>query len=237
MHHSLVDWHEAKVPDHRVLEGFHVRLEALDAVRHGDDLWRHFHGTNSDPNQWDYMFSGPFVSQSDFDAYLKRITKSDDLLLYAVIDITSGEAQGFLAFRRIIPAHGNLEIGPVNFGAAMRRSVRSTEAVYLLIEEAFALGYRRVEWKCNNENERSKRTAERFGFRFEGLFRQHFVFKGRNRDTAYFSILDNEWPALKAAFVRWLADDNFDDQGRQIQTLAALRRVDTTDTHYKKSET
>uniref|UniRef100_A0A914W9V8 N-acetyltransferase domain-containing protein n=1 Tax=Plectus sambesii TaxID=2011161 RepID=A0A914W9V8_9BILA len=223
---SLANWQGAKAPDHhRVLEGRYVRLEALDPARHGDDLWRQFQGPGSDTKLWDYMSYGPFPNRADFDAFLSKNAESADPLFYAVVDVATGEAQGELSYLRIAPAHGNIEIGHVAFGASMQRSVKSTEAVYLMAEEAFALGNRRLEWKCNNENDRSKRAAERFGFLFEGVFRQHMVVKGCNRDTAWYSILDGEWPKVRSAFVKWLADDNFDEHGRQKHSLSALREA------------
>lgn len=140
-----------------------------------------------------------------------------------MIDRLSGKALGLLSYLNITPAHGSIEIGHVCFGRAMQRSVQASETIYLLARYAFELGNRRLEWKCDNLNLRSKRAAERFGFSHEGLFRQHQVRKGRNRDTAWFSIIDPEWPAVQRAFERWLSAENFDAQGQQLQRLQALR--------------
>ena len=139
-----------------------------------------------------------------------------------MIDRASGEVQGILSLMSIVPSQGRIEIGHVTFGAPMQRSPKSTEAIYLLARHSFDLGYRRLEWKCNNDNARSKYAAERLGFSFEGVFRQHMVVKGQNRDTAWYSILDSEWPAIGAGFERWLSDENQTDSG-QVKTLAQCR--------------
>ncbi|MNM46890.1 hypothetical protein D3C81_578470 [compost metagenome] len=139
-----------------------------------------------------------------------------------MIDRASGEVQGLLSLMSIVPAQGRIEIGHVTFGAPMQRSPKSTEAVYLLAKESFALGYRRLEWKCNNGNARSKYAAERLGFSFEGVFRQHMVVKGQNRDTAWYSILDSEWPAIGAGFEKWLSDENQTGSG-QVKSLVECR--------------
>ncbi|HWT70357.1 MAG TPA: GNAT family protein, partial [Pseudomonas sp.] len=154
--------------------------------------------------------------------WLNNHAAQSDPYFFSVIDRASGEVQGILSLMSIVPAQGRIEIGHVTFGAPMQRSPKSTEAVYLLAKESFALGYRRLEWKCNNGNARSKYAAERLGFSFEGVFRQHMVVKGQNRDTAWYSILDSEWPAIGAGFERWLSDENQTGSG-QVKTLAECR--------------
>ncbi|SER96990.1 Protein N-acetyltransferase, RimJ/RimL family [Pseudomonas sp. NFACC02] len=219
---NLEHWQSAKLPDTRTLEGRFIRLEKLDAARHADGLWQALEGPGADPKLWDYLAVGPFTERGAFDDYLAGLHTSTDPWFYAVVDQETGALDGFLSLMSIVPAQGRIEIGHVTFGASMQRTPKSTEAVYLLAKESFALGNRRLEWKCNADNARSMRAAERFGFRFEGIFRQHMVVKGKNRNTAWFSILDSEWPTLEKAFKAWLAVDNFRD-GQQINTLEHFR--------------
>ena len=157
-----------------------------------------------------------------FDTWLNGHAAASDPYFFTVIDRASGQAQGLISLMSIVPAQGRIEIGHVTFGAPMQRSPKSTEAVYLLAKEAFALGYRRLEWKCNNANARSRYAAERLGFSFEGVFRQHMVAKGQNRDTAWFSILDGEWPVIAKGFEQWLSDENQSGAG-QLKSLAECR--------------
>ncbi|MCO6056021.1 GNAT family N-acetyltransferase [Pseudomonas sp. MOB-449] len=221
--HDLSHWQPRPAPTQAPLPGRFVRLEALDTARHGDDLWKALQGP--DPALWDYLPYGPFASREPFDAWLAGNAASRDPLFYTVIDLASGRALGVLSYLRIAPKDGCIEIGHIAFGKAMQRTPGSTEAVWLLARHAFDdLGYRRLEWKCNAANARSMRAAERLGFSYEGLFRQHMIVKGQNRDTAWFSIIDGEWPKCREAFERWLAVDNFDGEGRQRHSLEALRR-------------
>lgn len=220
-----LNWQPVSSPVHQPLDGQYVRLEPLGSARHGDDLWQALQGPDSDPALWDYLPYGPFNERAAFDAWLNGHAASRDPLFFSVIDLVSGLAVGLLSYLRIAPKDGCIEIGHIAFGRAMQRSPASTEAVYLLAKLALStLGYRRLEWKCNAANARSMRAAKRLGFSYEGLFRQHMVIKGRNRDTAWFSILDSEWPACNTAFERWLAADNFDAEGRQQQPLEDLRQ-------------
>lgn len=219
---DLENWQPAKLPDTRTLQGRFIRLEKLNAARHGDGLWDALEGPAADRKLWDYLFVGPFPERGAFDDYLAGLEVSTDPWFYTVIDQQTGTIHGFLGLMSIFPSAGRIEIGHVTFGASMQRTPKATEAVYLLARESFALGNRRLEWKCNANNARSKRAAERFGFSFEGTFRQHSVFKGQNRDTAWYSIIDSEWPAIQQAFEAWLAVDNFQD-GEQIRTLEQLR--------------
>lgn len=222
MSDTLMHWQPAALPDAKTLEGRFIRLEKLDPARHADDLWLVLNGPDSDPKLWDYLPYGPFNEREAFDAWLQRHASDTDPWFYSVVDQNTGVTEGVISLMSIVAAHGRIEIGHVTFGARMQRTPKGTEAIYLLAREAFALGYRRLEWKCNANNARSKRAADRFGFSYEGLFRQHMVVKGVNRDTAWYSILDNEWSALQKAFEAWLAVDNFKD-GQQIKGLEAFR--------------
>ena len=148
---------------------------------------------------------------------------SDGPLFFAVVDVASDRPSGMASFLRMTAEHGVIEIGHIWFGATLQRTPAATEAIYLLARRAFDLGYRRLEWKCNARNDRSRRAAERFGFAYEGIFRQHLVVKGRNRDTAWYAMLDGEWPVARAAFERWMAPENFNPAGRQIASLQELR--------------
>lgn len=217
-------WKALKAPSAETMEGRFIRLEKLVPARHGDDLWEVLQGSMSDQKMWDYLPYGPFHDREAFDMWLDGYAISNDPLGFCVVDKTSGQAQGILSLMSIVPAHGRVEIGHVAFSAAMQRTPKGTEAVYLLAKLSFELGYRRLEWKCNNANERSKRAALRFGFTPEGVFRQHMVVKDQNRDTAWFAILDNEWPAIEKAFAAWLAEENQLSTG-QKQTLEEIRRV------------
>jgi RimJ/RimL family protein N-acetyltransferase len=202
-------------PARRALTGDRVRLEPLDPGRHADDLYAAAAG---DPHLWDYLPYGPFADVEELRAHLARQAESDDPLFFTVVD--DGRAAGVASYLRIEPEHGCIEIGHIWFGASLQRTPAATEAIYLLARHAFDdLGNRRLEWKCDAANARSRRAAERFGFAFEGVFRQHMIVKGRNRDTAWFSILDGEWPAVRDAFETWLRPENFDADGRQRTPL------------------
>lgn len=222
MSENELHWQSAKLPEPTTLEGRFIRLEKIDAARHADDLWEALQGPGADPKLWEYLPYGPFNEREAFNSWLLTNSQQTDPWFYAVVDQQTGLAQGIISFLSIFPAHGRIEIGHVTFGAAMQRTPKGTEAVYLLAKEAFMLGNRRLEWKCNANNARSKRAAERFGFSYEGTFRQHMVVKGVNRDTAWYSMLDSEWPELQKGFEAWLAVDNFRD-GQQIERLEAQR--------------
>ncbi|QVX17850.1 GNAT family N-acetyltransferase [Pseudomonas congelans] len=222
MSDTLLDWQAAAPPTAHTLTGRFIRLEKLDATRHADDLWTALEGPNADPKLWDYLPYGPFSDRRAFDRWLAGHQVATDPWFYTVVDQQTDKAEGVISLMSIVAAHGRIEIGHVTFSAAMQRTPKGTEAIYLLAREIFALGYRRLEWKCNANNARSKRAAERFGFSYEGTFRQHMVVKGQSRDTAWYSILDSEWPELRTAFEHWLAVDNFTD-GQQIKGLEAFR--------------
>lgn len=217
-----LNWRPAREPQAEPLTGRFIRLEKLDPRRHGDDLWEVLHGPEADGALWDYLPYGPFTERAAFDQWLEGNAGSRDPLFYSVIDLASGQVQGILSLMSIVPAQGRIEVGHIAFGAAMQRTPKGTEAVYLLGKVAFELGNRRFEWKCNNANARSRRAAERFGFSFEGVFRKHMVVKDQNRDTAWYSITDDEWSAIAAGFERWLSADNQRPEG-QLRTLEACR--------------
>lgn len=221
---DLAGWQPAHPPQQRPLQGARVRLEPLHPDRHADDLFAAAQGPGADPDLWRYMPYGPFADAGELYAFLAEHASSADPLFLAVVDLASGRAGGIVSYLRIEPLHGCIEIGHIWFGAELQRTPQATEAIYLLARHAFDdLGNRRLEWKCDAANARSRRAAERFGFTFEGVFRQHVVIKGRNRDTAWFSLLDREWPSARSAFEAWLAAENFDAGGRQRRSLAALR--------------
>ena len=215
--------HAAARPERRVIAGRFIRLEPLDAERHGGSLWQETHGTGA-AALWQYLFDEPFADEKSFRDFLARKATSEDPLFYAIVAQATGRAVGFETLMRIDPAHRCIEVGNILYGRSLQRTPGATEAQYLLMRYVFEdLGYRRYEWKCNALNAPSRRAALRFGFSFEGIFRKHMIVRGRNRDTAWYSIVDDEWPAAKAAFERWLAPANFDSAGGQRQGLAALR--------------
>ena len=219
---DLTQWKPCPLPQRVPLEGAWCRLEPLEAARHGDQLFEASMAPGADA-RFRYLFESP-CERVEFDRWLARAAAADDPLAFAVIDRASGRCEGRQTLMRITPDHGVIEIGSILWGPAISRSRVATEALYLFARYAFeTLGYRRFEWKCNSQNAPSIRAAGRFGFRYEGQFRQHMVIKGANRDTHWFSMLDTEWPALRAAFDRWLAPENFDAQGRQRATLEAFR--------------
>ena len=219
---DLTQWKPCPLPQRVPLEGAWCRLEPLEAARHGDQPFEPSMAPGADA-RFRYLFESP-CDRVEFDRWLARAVAADDPLAFAVIDRASGRCEGRQTLMRITPDHGVIEIGSILWGPAISRSRVATEALYLFARYAFeTLGYRRFEWKCNSLNAPSIRAAGRFGFRYEGQFRQHMVTKGANRDTHWFSMLDTEWPALRAAFDRWLAPENFDAQGRQRATLESFR--------------
>ncbi len=196
-----------------------VTVEPLEAAKHGDALWEGVEGNDA---LWRYMPYGPFESRAAFEAHLSKCEASPDPMFHGIIDRVSGRAVGISTLMRIDPANRVIEVGGIVFTPALQRTRGATEAMYLLAKYVFDhLKYRRYEWKCNALNEASRRAALRLGFSFEGIFRQHMIVKGENRDTAWFSMLDSEWPARRAAFERWLDPSNFDESGRQKTRLTA----------------
>jgi RimJ/RimL family protein N-acetyltransferase len=217
---EVVDWAGAEFPPKAVMSGWGCRLEPLDPESHGASLWQAFGA--DDGAMWTYLTSGPFADEAAMLAWLRGVAAKADPQFYAIVDEASGKALGLASYLRIDPAAGSIEVGWLHFSPAMQRTRLSTAAMALMMANAFALGYRRYEWKCNDFNWPSRQAALRLGFSYEGTFRQARVDKGRNRDTAWFSVIDGEWPALQGCFERWLADDNFDGAGRQRLRLSDL---------------
>lgn len=216
------DWKPRPRPRRVVLEGAFCRLEPLDPARHGDDLFAASMAPCAE-DRFRYLFESP-QERADFEDWLTRAAAADDPPCYAVIDHASNRCEGRQSLMRITPEHGVIEIGGILWGPAIARTRVTTEALSLLARYAFdELGYRRLEWKCNASNAPSMRAARRFGFTYEGTFRQHMMVKGENRDTAWFAIVDADWPALRNAFERWLLAENFDEHGLQKVRLEELR--------------
>ncbi|HEX2826800.1 MAG TPA: GNAT family protein [Burkholderiales bacterium] len=219
---DLSTWQTRPRPERITLEGRYCRLEPLDPARHGDALFDASMAPGAE-ERFRWLPDGP-QDRASYQQWLERTARSEDPLFFAVIDRTSGRAEGRQALMRTTPEHGVIEIGNILWGPRMARTRIATEAFFLHARYAFDdLGYRRFEWKCNDLNQPSRNAAARFGFTFEGVFRQHMVVKGRNRDSAWFSMLDGEWPRIKAAYERWLDPDNFDREGRQRSALASFR--------------
>jgi RimJ/RimL family protein N-acetyltransferase len=216
-----VDPTPAKRPRRRTtLDGRYVTLVPLDAAAHSAELWDATHGPEHD-GLWHYLFDGPFRDPAEFEAALARKSVSEDPLFFAILGGTPSRAVGYASYMRIEPKHRSIEVGSILYTPALQRTVGATEAMYLMARHAFEdLGYRRYEWKCDALNEPSRRAALRLGFTFEGIFRQHMIVKGRNRDTAWYSMIDSEWPARQSAFERWLDPANFDAEWRQKSSLA-----------------
>ncbi|MBB4095152.1 GNAT family N-acetyltransferase [Ochrobactrum pecoris] len=225
---DLQNWTPRPKPERKVLEGRYVRLEPLDPKKHGDELFAASSVADAD-QRFTWLFEFPPATREEFEPWLEKVAKSEDPLFFVVIDKASGKVAGRQALMRTDPTNGVIEIGSIYWGPLISRKPAATEAQFLFMQYIFdELGYRRYEWKCHNENGPSKRAAERFGFSFEGIFRQHMVAKGRNRDTAWFSILDSEWPALKKAYQAWLAPENFDSDGQQKKKLEEFRDLGRT---------
>ena len=218
-------WMPPPAPSAVTLEGAFVRVEPLDPPAHARDL---FEAGRADPTgaSWTYLPDGPFESLDSFTGWLSGAAPGRDRLPFAFVDKTSDRALGFGSYLRIYPTAGSIEIGYIWLSPLLQRTPMSTEAMHLLMAHAFELGYRRYEWKCDALNAPSRRAAERLGFTFEGIFRQAIHYKGRNRDTAWYSITDDEWPAIREAQRAWLRPENFDADGRQRRSLETLRRHD-----------
>jgi len=207
-------------PARITIAGRYITLEPLDPAKHTEALWQGL-GGESNESLWLYMPDGPFMERSAFDAHMRAKAISEDPLFFAIVDRQTKLAVGRATLMRIDPPNRVIEVGGIIYTHALQRSRGATEAMYLLARYVFDdLGYRRYEWKCNTLNEPSRRAALRLGFSFEGIFRQHMIIKGRNRDTAWFSMLDSEWPARKREFERWLDEGNFDSGGNQKSKLS-----------------
>ena len=215
------NWTPPPAPSGAVLEGRYARLEPLSAEVHAEPLHRAYAGHDA---LWDYMPYGPFASAQDYGDWIAATVADPAHLFYAIRDLETGDWGGVASYLRIAPAAGSIEVGNINYAPVLQRSRAATETMALMMGWAFESGYRRYEWKCNALNRPSRIAAQRLGFSYEGIFRQMMVVKGRNRDTAWFAIIDSEWPALQAAYRAWLDPANFDAHGRQRQRLSELTR-------------
>jgi RimJ/RimL family protein N-acetyltransferase len=219
-----LDWKPARLPDRTPLEATSARLEPLDPQRHARALFTASHGDGAGERLFRHLPYGPFATFDEFKSWLDQRAATSDPLFYAIVDIGSETPLGMASYLRMAPEHGAIEIGHIWFSPALQRTRTATEAIYLMSRHAFdGLGNRRLEWKCDSLNEPSRRAALRFGFTYEGIFRQHLVVKGRNRDSAWYSILDGEWPRIRSAYESWLAPENFDEGGAQRRSLAEVR--------------
>lgn len=217
---NIVGTSPALLPGSLLLQGRFGRMEKLEAGKHGASLWQAIRGHD---DIWDYMKAGPFLKEDEFASHLQKVALEAYPFAYTVVD-PKGAAKGVICLMTIRPEMRVIETGGIFFSHSLQRTTLATEAHYLLMRYVFdELNYRRYEWRCNALNEKSRRAAERLGFIFEGIFRQHEIVKGQNRDTAWYSILDSEWPPLKERFERWLEPDNFDAKGRQINSLAEIK--------------
>ena len=216
---SVKNWQSRKKPAKSVLKGTYCILESLDIKKHAETLFDALSADNHGES-WTYLPYGPFVDCHAFKDWLKATIAENDTLLYAIIDPKTKQPIGVCSYLRINPEHGSIEVGHLHYSKYLKKTPAATEAMYLMMHHAFEdLKYRRYEWKCHSLNQASRAAALRLGFQFEGIFRQCNVFKGRNRDTAWFSIIDREWPAIKKKFQKWLDAGNFDDNGSQRISL------------------
>ena len=219
---DVPNWTARPKPPRTPITGRSCRVEMLDPDKHAADL---FAGNRLDVEgrNWTYLPYGPFEKLDDYRAWLEGIAKPEDPLFHTIVDLASGKAVGIASLMRIDPANGVIEVGHINYSPLLQRKPHATEAMYLLMARVFEeLGYRRYEWKCDNSNMPSRAAAERYGFTFEGVFRQAVIYRGRNRDTAWFSITDREWPAIKRAYQQWLEPSNFAADGSQKRKLSDL---------------
>ena len=218
-----VDWRPVERPGRSPLLGSHVLLRPVEPEGDAEPLYAASHPPDGDRSVWTYLWDGPYESPEHLREMLEFAERSEDPLFFSVVRLPEERPEGIASLMRIEPHHGVIEVGHIWFGVELQRTTAATEAIYLLARRAFdELGYRRLEWKCNALNAASRRAAERFGFTFEGIFRDHMVVKGRNRDTAWYAITADEWPPIRAAFEAWLAPGNFDADGRQRRGLGAL---------------
>jgi RimJ/RimL family protein N-acetyltransferase len=219
----MIDVTPAKLPERITIPGRHITLVPLNAAAHSDALWNATKGEEND-GLWLYLSDGPYRERTTFDTALQSKETSLDPFFFAIVDNATGQATGMASLMRIDPKHRVIEVGSILYSPLLQRTRGATEAMYLLMRYAFEnLNNRRYEWKCNALNEPSRRAALRLGFAFEGIFRQHMIAKGQNRDTAWFSIIDSEWPAAKSAFENWLSEENFNAEGKQKRALSDFR--------------
>lgn len=221
---QVPEWTGAKLPSREGMRGCFCSLEPLDPARHGAALYE-ANSLDGEGRMWTYLPYGPFDSSENYQRWIESVYLGNDPLLFAIVDNKTRRAVGVCGYLRIDAANGVIEVGHLAFSPLLQKTPLATEAMYLMMARAFSLGYRRYEWKCHSMNAPSRSAAERLGFSFEGIFRQAAVIKGRNRDTAWYSIIDQEWPRLRAAFSRWLDPGNFDESGRQREKLSILTKT------------
>ena len=217
----LPNWQAPSPITHVALTGRYCRVEPLNVTTHATDLFV-ANALDTTGEGWTYLTIGPFAEFADYERWATTACASRDPLFHAIVDLVTGKAVGVASFMRIDPANGVVEVGNLKFSTRMQRTPIASEAMHLMMKHAFTLGYRRYEWKCDSLNAPSRAAAQRYGFSYEGLFRQATVYKGRNRDTTWFSVIDGEFPAIDAAFTRWLAPENFDAGGKQRLRLSDL---------------
>ena len=221
---ALPDWSARAAPPSEVMQGRYCRIEPLDAARHEASLYAAFREA-PDGRDWTYMSAGPFADAAKFNTHFARMAASIDPLHHAIVDLRTADAVGSAALMRIDRLNGVIELGHVSYSQRLQRTTAATEAMYLFMQRVFdELGYRRFEWKCDDLNAPSRAAALRYGFTYEGTFRQAIVYKGRSRDTAWFAVTDNQWPPLREAYLQWLAPENFGADGKQVRRLADLIR-------------
>lgn len=220
---SVADWTPPPHPSHEMLEGRFCRLEPLNIDRHAEELYT-ANALDVEGHSWTYLPYGPFTSLADYRTWLADCCLSADPQFYSIVHHASGQAAGVASYLRIFPSSGSIEVGHIHYSNSLMKTIAGTEAMVLMMMKAFELGYRRYEWKCDALNSGSRAAAERLGLSFEGVFRQAAVYKGRNRDTAWYAATDRDWPALKCAFEEWLDPANFDSAGRQRMSLSQLTR-------------
>ena len=219
---AIDGWVKRPEPARTPMTGRHCIVRPVDVDADARELYDAY-ASAPDGRDWTYLFVGPFATFESYRDHLSQAAKTNDPLHHTIVDSHTGKAVGTAAFMRIEPGHGVIEVGHITYSPLMQRSAAATEAMYLMMKRTFdELGYRRYEWKCDHNNLRSRAAAERYGFTFEGIFRQAIVYKGRSRDTAWFSIIDREWPPIREGFERWLDRSNFDNQGNQKQKLNEL---------------
>lgn len=218
---AVPNWTPPSVPPREALIGRYCRVEPLDIERHAADLYAAY-STADDDRNWTYLADGPFDSLASYTEWLQRVSLVIDPLFHTVVDAQTDQAVGVAAYLRITPSAGSIEVGHINFSPLLQRTPAATEAIYLMMRRAFELGYRRFEWKCDALNAKSRVAAQRLGLSYEGVFRQALIYKGRNRDTAWYAAIDREWPELKTAFETWLDPANFDANGEQRTRLSDL---------------
>ena len=215
------DWTPPVRPSAEPMIGRYCRLERLDADRDGQSLFDAY-ALDSEDRNWTYLPQGPFESYGEFHIWLSDMAKLDDPFFFTIIDAESQTSVGIASYLRITPPAGSIEVGHIHYSPLLQRTPAATEAMYLMMEQAFALGYRRYEWKCDALNAPSRMAAQRLGLSYEGVFRQATVYKQRNRDTAWYATIDREWPDLKQAFEQWLDPNNFDNDRNQKTRLSTL---------------